>query len=234
MRATITILCIALMAAGCSKRGEPAGGSGEIAGRAAESSPDSPRDAKTRGDRSEYDRMVAVLELTDEEAARVKEAFDARDEEIGTWEAAHGERLRELESQIMAATKKRRLGEMKSAIALATPLRQELLALVAKHKHQIFMALSDDKRVAWDAHRLHRRLAGLIEPLDLSDDQVEQIRAKSLAVASKIRRPTASARPLPGAYLTLEKAVESDILTAEQRQEFETAKKQKKLRSLQW
>lgn len=232
MKTTIAILCIALMVGGCSKRNDPAGSLGEADGSAAESAPDSSHGGKARSDRSEYERMVAVLELSDEETARLKEAFDARDEEIGRWEAEHGERLKGLESQIMAATKKRRLAEMKSATAQAKPLRQELLALVAKHKFQIFMTLPEEKRAEWDAHRLHRRLAGLIGPRNLSDDQVEQIRAKSLEVARTIKRPTPDARPLPGAYLAFEKAVESQVLTVEQRREFETVKNENKLRSL--
>jgi len=232
MKATIAILCIALMVGGCSKRNDPADGPGKAGGSAVESAPDSSHGGKARGDRSEYEPMVAVLELSDEETARLKEAFDARDEEIGRWEAEHGERLKGLESQMMAAAKKRRLAEMRSAIAQAKPLRQGLLALVAKHKFQIFMTLPEEKRVEWDAHRLHRRLAGLMEPLNLSDDQVEQIRAKSMEIAATIERPTAEAGPLPRAYLAFEKAVESHVLTAEQRGEFETIKSDNKLRSL--
>ena len=228
------VLCVALSIAGCSKAHEPPAGSTEAVDAALESSLDASRSIQTPVADSEYVRVAAMLELTAEEAARLKEAYDARDEELGKWEAAHGERFKELESQIMAAAKARRLAEMRSAIAQGKPLCHELLALVAKHKYQIFTALPKDKRVEWDAHRLFGRLTKVIKPVKLSDDQVEQIRAKSLRAAASIKRPTPDARPLPGAYLAFENAVRSEVLTAEQRQEFEIAKKQSALRSLGW
>lgn len=232
MRSAVAILCLALTVSGCSKDPDPPAAPDDRAA-APESSPESPAAPRVARE-SDYDRMIAVLELTAQDKARLKQAFDAADAALAEWDAANGDRLRNLEADMKAAVKNRRLTELRSITEEAAPLRRELSDLVAEHKYKTLMALPPDQRAGWNAQRLSQRLIAFMEPLDLTHEDIDAIRAKALEIAREIDWPAPDPNPLPAAYLALEGAVENQVLTPDQRPEFDAVKQRKKIRSLGW
>lgn len=177
----------------------------------------------------EYDRMNAVLDLSEQEQSALQAAYLAREEEHSTWMAANGRRLVELEQQMKKAAKSRDLGGVRAAKAKATPLRTELRELLARHEAAITGALTPDNQSAWAAAGLAERLLELMTPLNLTEDQIAQIYAEAaIAVQKSANEPNPSA----AGFIALEKGVEVRVLKAEQKDAYAAVKKKNPMRSL--
>lgn len=178
---------------------------------------------------AEYDAMAAALELSAEEVAALQDAFRRREEVVGGWLAQNGARLRELEQEMKSAARRRDLSTVQRVKAEATPLRTQLRDLIASHQADIHATLTPDNRLQWDAHQLAERLLELMETLELTPEQIDQIRDAALTAAqAKANEPN----PAAAGYLHLEKSVEAGVLTPAQQGRFNQIKQKKPLRSL--
>ncbi len=177
----------------------------------------------------EYAEMTAVLQLPEQEAARLKAAFDARDAAFSAWSAEKLKKLNELEAQMMRAARARDLSEVDRIKKQAEPLRDEMRALHKAHQETILEVLSPEQRLDWQGHKLSRRLLELMEPLALTDDQKGQIRKQARAAYQD-----AAGTPNPDAagFLALEKSVERSVLAPQQQAAYQAIKKKHPLRSL--
>jgi hypothetical protein len=178
---------------------------------------------------TEYEEMATALDLADDEADALREAFVTRDRVISAWLADDGVRLEELEGEMATAAKAHDLAGVQQIIAQAKPLRDTLRELIQTHQDAIRRTLSDENQVRWAAHGLAERLLELMQPIALTDAQAAQVREQALAAA---RETAGEPNPSAAGYLRLERAAESQILTDEQRRAFETVKQKNPLRSL--
>ena len=178
---------------------------------------------------SEFDEMVSVLKLADEERTQLRSAFEERDKIVGHWLAEKGDELKRLEREMLEAAKSRDLPGVQRLTAQAAPLRNELRELIKAQQENIRKVLSKEHQRQWEAHELAEEFLELIDPLNPTEDQINQIRAQAgrfLDVSSGEPNPVAAA------YLKMEKWLETDVLTADQRQAFEKIKQRRPLRSL--
>ena len=178
---------------------------------------------------AEYEQMNAVLELSDQEKAKLKAAFEARAEAIMQWWAEKGTKLAQFEQQMKRAVKARDLAGLRRAKAKAEPLRNELRELLKTHESNIREVLSPKYRLKWEAHQVSERILDLMQPLNLSNQQISQVRTESL---STVHMSANKPNPKAAAYMKLEQTVELSMLTAQQRQAFQEIKKKHPLRSL--
>jgi len=173
--------------------------------------------------------MTAVLELSDQEKAKLKTAFEARAEAITRWRAENGAKLAQFEQEMKQAAKARDLADLRQAKSKAEPLRNELRELSQTHQANIREALSPEYRRQWEAHQVSERILDIMQPLTLSDQQISQVRTEAIsAVRASVNEPN----PGSAAYLKLERMVELSVLETEQRQAFQEIKKKNPLRSL--
>ena len=177
----------------------------------------------------EYANMESALLLSDEEASRLKDAFETRQTEVSSWLAVNGAKLESLEKQMAAAAKSRDLRGVKNATAEATPLRNDLRDLVATHKDAIVAALSAENQTIWSAHQLSQRILESMTALALTEEQIKQIRTEAVKT---VQTTTREPNPEAAGFLKLEKTVESRFLTADQRTAYEEEKKNNPFRSL--
>ncbi len=180
---------------------------------------------------AEYEQISAVLELSDQEKSKLKAAFEARAEALTQWWTEKGAKLAQFERQMKRAAKDRDLTGFRRATAKAKPLRNELGRLLKTHRSNILEALSPEYRLKWDAHQVSERILDLMQPLNLSDQQITQVRTEALStVRASVNKPN----PRAAAYMKLELTVERSVLTTEQRQAYQEIKKKNSLRSLKW
>lgn len=179
--------------------------------------------------KKEFARMQAELELSDAEDGALQVAFEAREADVSAWMAEKGPQLESLESKMKSAARSKDLTGVRKAIAQAKPLREELRAIMNKAQEAIPAVLSDANQTAWKVVLLRDRLLELMEPLQLTAEQVQQIHTETEAV---VPRAAGEVNPEAAGFLNLEKVVESRILTPSQKTAYEPIKKKKPMRSL--
>lgn len=227
------LLMLAAAAAACAQNN---GGTGsdepEASGQslnAAEPLPDDTAQAEKADWTARYDQMSAVLQLSDEETVALQAALKAGDEAIANWQAEHGARLARLERDMADAARSRDLNALRQFKSQAKPLRDEFLELVEAQQVNIRQSLSAGNRTLWQAHLLSEKMLELTEPLTLTEAQVSELRTKAVAA---VRQTVDELNPRAAAYLRLEEAVESQVLTADQKAIFEELKTKNPLRTL--
>jgi hypothetical protein len=179
--------------------------------------------------KAEFEEMVSTLELNDQEAAKLKQAFEKREGALAAWFNEKGAQLKELEKEMLAAARNRDLPGVRDLKEKAQPLRDELRKTAETLEASIRAALPESRRVEWEAHRLAKRLIGLMESLKLSAEQVATIDFKA---AEALKFAAGEKNPQAAGFLKLERDVEQSVLTPEQREPYQAIKKKNPLRSL--
>lgn len=217
------VLTIAVVGTGC----DPASDSG--APQAAVPAIDEPPAWE-----DELYEMADALGLSIAEEDAVRAAYEARDAEVRAFmESERGRQLSEDEAALADATRARDLAAVRAITDRARDDRAELMRIVEDGKRRIRDALPEDKRVEWDAHRIASEMFEVMEPLELTSDQRWEIEAQAVTnVEAAIARNEPN--PMAAAYLSLEKWAENAVLTPEQRQAYQSLKKENPLRSLRF
>jgi hypothetical protein len=127
------------------------------------------------------------------------------------------------------AAKSKDLGSLQNWKQKAEPLKKELVDTAERFKVTIREALPAKKRLEWEAHKLYERLLELMQPLNLSEEQKKEVRAKSHTAAEESAE---EANPQASGFLKAEREVETDVLSPEQQKEYESIKKKHPLRSM--
>ena len=177
----------------------------------------------------QYNAMVQVLALGPESAGTLQRAFADRDEAVEGWiQGERGQRLIELEAQMVAAANARDLAGVKRTTGEAKPLRNELRQLIADHEEAILGTLTSEQQVQWKGYEVSRKMLDLMKPLNLAFDQAQAIEsAGAPAVFEAIQRgePT----PKAAAFLDLEQWVEGQVLDEAQRAKYQNIKSENKV-----
>ncbi|MFH0793305.1 MAG: hypothetical protein V2A74_04660 [bacterium] len=182
----------------------------------------------------EYEKMLQVLSLSEAEAIPLKAAFDEGDAAIQAWQARHGSELQRLEEQMKSAAKSQNLAGVRDATSKAKPLRDELVQLARTHHEKILSSLSPGKRIQWDGYLLAEKLLELMQPLALRAEQRKAVADHAVAAARTVARAGQPGDTMAGAFLKLERSVEQEVLTPQQRADYGLIKKKHPLRSLSW
>lgn len=181
---------------------------------------------------AEYDEMVSVLGLRSDEAQRLRTAFEQREAEAGEWlKGERGKSLAQLEGQLKQAAKGKNAAETKQIIAKATPLRKELMSIIDRHQANILGALSPERQVQWQGHKVAEKLLETMASLKLDPTQQQYIRngaVEAIGRALQARQPN----PPAAAFLELEQWAENSVLSPAQRQAYQETKKKAPVRSL--
>lgn len=224
----LLLLIVAMSAISCRPNDEAASDATESSNAAKAEIPEVPKAAEIDW-AAEYERMTSALELSEDEEAALRSAFQAREQAVADWMQSTGAQLTQLEREMAAAAKDRDLREVQRTTMEARPLRDELRTLIESHQAAILAALSPANRLDWAAYELAERLLNLMEPLDLTPLQVEKIRDES---RSAVQASSEESNPSAAGFLKLEQTVEADVLAEDQRREFAAIKQKNPMRSL--
>lgn len=177
----------------------------------------------------EFAEMQSALAMSDEESAKVQAAFEKREVEVSAWMATHGAKLAKLEKTMRTAARSRDLAGVRNTTSKAKPLRDALRELIATHTKTIPAALSKDNQSAWAAYQLSQEVLDLMEDLNLTPEQIEQIQVESHSVMQSAVDKT---EPQPASVLALQQFAETKVLTKDQIADYESVKKKNPLRLL--
>lgn len=181
---------------------------------------------------SEYNDMVSVLGLSEDESQYLRAAFEQRETEGGAWlKGERGVRLAKLEGALKVAAKNKNLAETKRIISLAGPLRNELTGLLKTHEANILGSLSSDRQVQWQGHKVAEKLLGLMRPQSLDYTQEQYVRNGAVDAFARALQ-TGQINPSAAAFLELERWAEDAVLSEEQWQGYQDVKKKAPVRSL--
>lgn len=183
----------------------------------------------------DYEQMVARLDLTAEESATLEAAWQQHLAQLEDWWAQHGASLVAYEAELKQAASDSDLSDVRAAKAKADPLRKEFRALGRDGEVKVVMALSQEKRKAWDAEQLIMKLEGLIAGrIELSDAQSASAKALAQEYAAYANPDLAVQNRLAQSFLDFERELEKTVLTPDQRAIYEQMKDENKMRSLGW
>ena len=176
--------------------------------------------------------MVAVLELTPDEAWELKEAFDARTQKLTEWlNGPEGQALYAEQEALSKAVEDRDVQGVRAITRKATTERDKFQALIDSTEEDIRIALTRDQRIQWDAHRLTTKMFEVLADVPLTEFQKHAIREWApthVEMAMRGREPN----PIASAYVSLEKEITNRLLTDDQRPAFEAANKKNPMRTL--
>lgn len=180
----------------------------------------------------ELTEMQAVVTLTPEQYAALEQHYTKRNTAIQQWiDSDKGKRLIALEAELSAQANNSDLAGVKTTIAEARPLREELTALVHAAHEDLLNTLGAEGRLRWEAHELSNALLDLMTPLALDALQQEKLREASPQFLLQAKNAN-EANPRAAAFLQLEQWAEQSILTPTQANAFQPIKKDNPMRSL--
>ena len=188
------------------------------------------KDKPKKGDkgklRGHYAIMASVLELNDDQKAKLTEAIAARDAALAEWdEGEDGKKLAELLAKAKEADKDAAKEIRKEAAALRKE-RAELAGSQKATQAMIAEILTDEQKTKWEGHQLYTQMMRQFKKVGPTEEQEGQIRALCAAKAADAIAAAGDAKGLKKLRGDLAAAIIADILTDEQRAKA-TAKKEK-------
>ena len=184
----------------------------------------------------QYEPIVEVLSLTDDEAAVFSKIHKHYGDALSKWNQTDGKEMRSLQRQALQAARNRdraALNQLNAAgakekVAKFSAAEQ---SIQKEYSDALLDAVPDDQLNRWKAYRIAVNLLDFLAPLKLTDEQLDAVRD----FAPKAIQSIGNESNWQG-YGTskLEKLFESNILSADQKDEFEMLKSKNKLRLLKW
>lgn len=179
-----------------------------------------------------FAEMDAVAQLTDEEKIRVEAAFQARGRAFAAWEnSVQGQQVKETLPKIAEADASGDKSLRRSYEVRLRPALEAQRTLLAEHQELILAAMSEESVERWQAHVVLAKMNRLTESLQLASDQ--QINLEDSALEAVAAFPPGTER-LTGAFFRLEKKLESEVLTAQQLEEYKRIKRANPQRGVTW
>ena len=176
-----------------------------------------------------FDEMTTVLNLNEVDQKQLRAAFEQRVLTLQTWYAENGEKVAQADAEAFRAMESKDLSRLRQLKKEITPLKNEVMKLHEAMDNAVLNALDESKRYQWQGYRLASRLMQLCEPIEVTNDQRQQIMQMGVRVAESVKE-----KPVPqsAGFMELEKLVESKVFTLEQRESYSKIKNENKLRSL--
>ncbi len=177
----------------------------------------------------ELNQMATILDLNDEEKAKLKTSFKEQAKIVGEFWNETGKQLNELERKIKSAVKEKSLTNMRELIAAAKPMRERFQKLLEERERALLDALSPARREQWMGYRLVERFWKLTKSMTFSDEQKSKIKQLAVQAAKSV---AGKPNPTAAGFLDLEKMIEEQVLDPNQQKAYESIKSKNKLRSL--
>ena len=185
---------------------------------------------------NDYANIQQILKLSKEESQKLDSVKDKHKQVFKAWYATEWPKLKELEKEFLEAAKERNLkkiNQMKSngKRKQMDQFKQQERKMQIAFEKDLLAAIPENKLHVWKGHRMSELLIEFLNPLDLSKDQIQEIRQLAPAAADSVKRE----KNWQGIGTNnLEKMFERQILAADQKSDFEALKKKNKLRMLRW
>jgi hypothetical protein len=172
--------------------------------------------------RGEYAILASQCQLSDEQKARLEAAVKAGDEARKTWEQANATKADDLKKQQAEAREKKDADALKRIGAEMKALTAERTAIQARQQADILAVLTSDQRITWEGFRLYRQAMGRYKRLEPAQEQTAQMRALCNQAGKDILALQGDESAIRKGQAEIQKklaaAIESDVLTAEQRE----------------
>lgn len=185
----------------------------------AKAKPEKARKAKPSGLRGEYGIMAGVLKFDDAQKAKLVEVLEVNKTAEQQWtEGDDGKKMQELSKAYAEARKGDDKEKTKSLAGQIKALKKSRTELQKAGKARIMAVLTDEQKATWAAFCLQRRAMMRYKKLELTEDQLKQIK-DICAEAVKSRPAGDDDKALAAAHKKLMSDIEQKVLTDAQREQ---------------
>ena len=182
-----------------------------------------------------YKEVGAILQLDDAEQKQIDEVLQKHQAIFENWYGNEWQELRKHQQAATNAAQKRDLASLQQLKAnggkeRVAELHQQERQMQVNFETELLASIPSDKLEQWKSHRIATLLLTFLEPLNLSPQQIKEVRQQAPAVIRSMEKPNWQG------YGTdrLEKKFASTILKPNQRKDFEQLQKKNRLRMLRW
>jgi Spy/CpxP family protein refolding chaperone len=176
------------------------------------------RQPRKKGPGGYYGIMMKVLEMDEDQKAKLMQAVQDSQKALKDWEAGpSGTKYKELTEARKQAAKDKDKEKAKSISQQLKSLQKERAELQAAQKALVMDVLTPQQKAAWAGHELYTSVMRRYNRANLTDDQ--KLKLKEHCVAKSATMPDASDRRARGQALKkLYEEIDEKILTDEQRE----------------
>ena len=167
-----------------------------------------PRVVKPRSEfRGEHQIMVTMLELDEDQQAKLKAALAAEKQSADAWNKENGEKYKQLQQQM--AKIREDLGKLQSARTAAA----------AKAGAARTAFLTDEQKLKWQGFQLYRSMMGRFRRAGLTEEQDTKVREMcNAAAADALKIAPDDAKAARAVSDKLSRKIQTEALTDEQRE----------------
>lgn len=164
-----------------------AGISGVVAEPASESRDEVKLVGLTKIHDGRYEELPRVVELNNEQRARLNKAVKAMEDALQKWQSQGGgiEKMQQLESQAKEARKKKQGTEAAKARREHQKLKKQYEKLVAEHDQVVLTAIGGEGAGMWAGHQLTKMFTEKLKSRKLTDEQMDIVKKVCQAAGSK-------------------------------------------------
>ncbi len=179
-------------------------------------------------------RLTRALDLTADQAAKVKQVLQAFRQSMENWRREHAQELQDAQQKLQAARQEGKGEALKAARELVRKLqagRQELIDNLKKQLAEVPLSAEQVEKIAGAVEKVREatvdavaRIHAVLGKLDLTEEQkaaAKKIMEEARAEAQKAEGPQAKAEILRAALQKIKK----EVLTDEQRKNLGEAQK---------
>ena len=184
----------------------------------------------------QYEPIANVLELNENEIAQIGSIHREYGDKLSQWHETDGKEMKAIQKQALQAARNRDKAALNRLNASGgkekvAKFSQAEAAIQKAYAEALFDAIPGEKQDRWKAYRISTCLLEFLEPLNLSQEQMDSVRS----LAPKAIRSIGNETNWQG-YGTskLEKLFETRVVTAEQKEDFENLKSKNRMRMLKW
>jgi Spy/CpxP family protein refolding chaperone len=177
------------------------------------------RQKKAKGLKGEYAIMVKILEMDEDQQAKLKQAVADRRAALAAWQKGpNGAKYQDLRKAYAEARKAGKKDELKQLREQMKSLQQERARLMAEQSAKIQALLTPEQKLKWSGFTLYRDCMRRYKRLNPKEDQTKLVREMCAAAAKELGDK--SDRKARGAAMRkLQKDIEEKVLDDAQREE---------------
>lgn len=165
----------------------------------------------------DLDAMVKELKLGDDQAAKLKEKFAAKDAALVAWDKDNAEKLSTANTAVDAARTSKDRAAMQKATDDLKALYGQRNDLVNTKDAEIEASLPADQRTSWTGYKLNKVVIEKLRNVIVTDDQAAKIRTMANDSAKELTAKDQAAFTASADKLT--EKVKAEVLTDAQREQ---------------
>ena len=225
-----------LVLLGCAEPEQNAGGAVVENQVKPDESPKKYGDSTIKKLQAEFDSLLSVVDLSESKEQEVRALHQTWTNRLDDWHRENGPTIVAIRKKALEAAKKKDLralkkmdrGGDKQKVADLTNEEREMLQT---YEAELEATLPEPERTKWQRHVVTQQLLEFLQPLELTQEQQDQIGEQSGNVMNRVKR-----KENWRGYGTaeLEKVFERNIVSPQQKTSFEELKKKNRMRMLKW